>query len=115
VHGQGYGPSLTSGLVEPIVRCERSDLQIIDASTGLPRHIRVNLAAQSLNEGAPKNGAPQKLGQRVGTLMTTFQAVMLGVMLTLTPSLVLLALLIWREGIGAVEQDGSSVVRSPHN
>jgi hypothetical protein len=32
--------------------------------------------------------------------MTTIQAVFLGIMLALTPSLVLLAFLIWREGIG---------------
>jgi hypothetical protein len=32
--------------------------------------------------------------------MTTIQAVVFGVMLGLTPSLVLLAFLLWREGIG---------------
>jgi hypothetical protein len=35
--------------------------------------------------------------------MTTIQAVFLGVMLALTPSLVLLAFLLWREGIGVRE------------
>jgi hypothetical protein len=39
--------------------------------------------------------------------MTTIQAVMLA----LTPSLVLLAFLIWREDIAFVEQDGES---EPH-
>jgi hypothetical protein len=43
--------------------------------------------------------------------MTTIQAVMLGVMLALTPSLVLLAFLIWREGIGLVEHDREGVPR----
>jgi hypothetical protein len=32
--------------------------------------------------------------------MTTIQAVLFGVALTLTPSVTLLALLLWREGIG---------------
>jgi hypothetical protein len=35
-----------------------------------------------------------------GAPMTTIQAVVFGVMLALTPSLVLLAFLLWREGIG---------------
>jgi hypothetical protein len=35
--------------------------------------------------------------------MTTIQAVLFGVMLALTPSLVLLAFLLWREGIGVRE------------
>jgi hypothetical protein len=35
-----------------------------------------------------------------GAQMTTIQAVFFGVMLALTPSLVLLAFLLWREGIG---------------
>jgi hypothetical protein len=46
--------------------------------------------------------------------MTTFQAVMLGVMLTLTPSLVLLAFLIWREGIGLAGQERDGGTRSLH-
>jgi hypothetical protein len=37
--------------------------------------------------------------------MTTIQAVLFGVMLMLTPSLALVGLLIWREGIGVVEKD----------
>jgi hypothetical protein len=37
--------------------------------------------------------------------MTTIQAVFLGMMLALTPSLVLLAFVLWREGIGARELD----------
>jgi hypothetical protein len=52
--------------------------------------------------------------KRVGTPMTTFQAVMLGVMLTLTPSLVLLAFLIWREGIGLAGQERDGRTRSLH-
>jgi hypothetical protein len=32
--------------------------------------------------------------------MTTIQAVLFGVMLALTPSLLVLAFLLWREGIG---------------
>ncbi len=43
--------------------------------------------------------------------MTTIQAVMLGVMLALTPSLVLLAFLVWREGIGVVEDDNDGEAR----
>lgn len=43
--------------------------------------------------------------------MTTIQAVMLGVMLALTPSLVLLAFLVWREGIGVIEEDGDRETR----
>ena len=46
--------------------------------------------------------------QRVGTPMTTIQAVMLGAMLALTPSLALLAPLIWRDGIGLAENDSES-------
>jgi hypothetical protein len=38
-----------------------------------------------------------------GAPMTTIQAVFFGVMLALTPSLVLLAFLLWREGIGVRE------------
>ena len=41
--------------------------------------------------------------------MTTIQAVMLGAMLWMTPSLVLLAFLIWREGLGLVEKDVASL------
>jgi hypothetical protein len=37
--------------------------------------------------------------------MSTIQAVFLGMMLALTPSLVLLAFLLWRDGIGARELD----------
>ena len=44
--------------------------------------------------------------------MTTIQAVILGGMITLTPSLVLLAFLIWREGIGL--SDGGKRNRSNH-
>jgi len=43
--------------------------------------------------------------------MTTIQAVMLGVMLALTPSFVLLAFLVWREGIGVVEEDAKRAGR----
>jgi len=41
--------------------------------------------------------------ERTGAPMTTIQAVLFGVMLALTPSLVLLAFLLWREGIGVRE------------
>jgi hypothetical protein len=37
--------------------------------------------------------------------MTTIQAVLLGMMLALTPSVVLLAFLLWREGIGTLDLD----------
>jgi hypothetical protein len=43
--------------------------------------------------------------------MTTIQAVMLGAMLWMTPSLVLLAFLIWREGLGLVEKDSAGACR----
>ncbi len=38
--------------------------------------------------------------------MTTLQAVFLGMMLAWTPSVVLLAFLLWREGIGVEEESG---------
>jgi hypothetical protein len=38
--------------------------------------------------------------------MTTLQAVFLGMMLSWTPSVVLLAFLIWRDGIGLEENCG---------
>jgi hypothetical protein len=38
--------------------------------------------------------------ERVGTPMTTIQAVFLGMMLALTPSIVLLAVLLLREDVG---------------
>jgi hypothetical protein len=41
--------------------------------------------------------------ERVGAPMTTIQAVFFGIMLALTPSMVVLALLLWREGIGLGE------------
>jgi hypothetical protein len=41
--------------------------------------------------------------ERGGAPMTTIQAVWFGVMLALTPSLVLLAFLLWQEGIGLRE------------
>jgi hypothetical protein len=41
----------------------------------------------------------------VGAPMTTIQAILLGMMLALTPSAVLLAFLLWREGIGTCELD----------
>jgi hypothetical protein len=45
--------------------------------------------------------------ERVGTPMTTIQAVVFGVMLALTPSMLVLAFLLWREGIGLAD-DGSN-------
>jgi uncharacterized membrane protein len=39
--------------------------------------------------------------------MTTIQAVVFGVMLALTPSMLVLAFLLWREGIGLAD-DGSN-------
>jgi hypothetical protein len=41
--------------------------------------------------------------ERVGPPMTTIQAVFLGVMLALTPSMLVLAFLLWREGIGLAD------------
>jgi hypothetical protein len=41
--------------------------------------------------------------ERVGTPMTTIQAVVFGVMLALTPSMLVLAFLLWREGIGLAD------------
>jgi hypothetical protein len=38
-------------------------------------------------------------------------SLMLGVMLALTPSFVLLAFLVWREGIGVVEEDAKRAGR----
>jgi hypothetical protein len=43
--------------------------------------------------------------------MTTIQAIMLGAMLVLTPSLLLLAFLVWREGIGLIAQDSEGEPR----
>jgi len=40
-----------------------------------------------------------------GAPMTTIQAVFFGIMLALTPSIVVLAFLLWREGIGIAEDD----------
>jgi hypothetical protein len=37
--------------------------------------------------------------------MTTAQAVFLGIMLALTPSMILLGFLLWRDGIGLREVD----------
>jgi hypothetical protein len=37
--------------------------------------------------------------------MTTIQAVFFGIMLALTPSIVLLAFLLWREGVGIAEDE----------
>jgi hypothetical protein len=39
-------------------------------------------------------------GRVVGAAMTTIQAVFFGIMLAWTPSLVLVAFLLWRDGIG---------------
>jgi hypothetical protein len=39
--------------------------------------------------------------------MTTIQAVFFGIMLAWTPSLVLLAFLLWRDGIGLRQADAS--------
>jgi hypothetical protein len=52
-----------------------------------------------------------------GAPMTTIQAVVFGVMLALTPSFVLLAFLLWREGIGLrsnSEFDGQRPYPKPH-
>ncbi len=38
--------------------------------------------------------------------MTTLQAVFLGMMLSWTPSVVLMAFLLWRDGIDLVEEGG---------
>jgi hypothetical protein len=43
--------------------------------------------------------------ERAGTPMTTIQAVFFGVILALTPSIVVLAFLLWREGIGIAEDE----------
>ncbi len=40
-----------------------------------------------------------------GAPVTTIQAVVFGIMLTLTPSIVVLAFLLWREGIGIAEDE----------
>jgi hypothetical protein len=41
----------------------------------------------------------------LGGTMTTIQAVFFGVMLALTPSIVVLAFLLWREGIGIAKDE----------
>jgi len=41
----------------------------------------------------------------VGATMTTIQAVLFGMMLAWTPSLVLLAFFLWRDGIGLSQAD----------
>lgn len=43
----------------------------------------------------------------VGATMTTIQAVFFGIMLAWTPSLVLLAFFLWRDGIGLPQVDGA--------
>jgi hypothetical protein len=45
--------------------------------------------------------------ERAGAPMTTIRAVFLGVMLALTPSVVWLAFLLWREGIGVRKVDAN--------
>jgi hypothetical protein len=51
--------------------------------------------------------ARQRQVKRVGTLMPTVQAVIFGMLLALTPSLVLLGILLWREGIGFRIHEGT--------
>ena len=43
--------------------------------------------------------------QSAGAPMTTIQAVFFGIMLALTPSIVVLAFLLWREGIGIAKDE----------
>ncbi len=45
--------------------------------------------------------------------MTTLQAVFLGMMISWTPSVVLLAFLLWRDGINLEESGGRSLQGSP--
>jgi hypothetical protein len=45
--------------------------------------------------------------ERAGAPMTTIQAVFLGIMLAMTPSIVVLAFLLWREGIGIAEDEAA--------
>jgi hypothetical protein len=52
------------------------------------------------------SGSPRQI-KRVGTLMPTIQAIMFGVLLALTPSLVLLAILLWRERVGFGIDEGT--------
>ena len=85
-------------------------MPVIDAVEASARHNRANLAAHALVSGRAQWCAAKEC-QRVGTLMTTIQAVMLGVMLALTPSLVLLAFLVWREGIGVIDEDSDRETR----
>ena len=40
-----------------------------------------------------------------GAPMSTIQAVFFGIMLALTPSIVLLAFLLWREGVGIAQDE----------
>lgn len=60
-------------------------------------------------ERHPLRDRQGSLGQvkRVGTLMPTVQAVIFGVLLALTPSLVLLGILLWRERVGSSIDEGT--------
>jgi len=76
------------------------------ALLGLPVHFLVTPHWQQIwvpNYAGRRNGwdiASAKSKTRGGRLMTHLHAFVLGVMATLTPSLLLLAALVWREGIG---------------
>jgi hypothetical protein len=49
-----------------------------------------------------------------GAPMTTIQAVIFGIMLASTPSMVLLAFLLWREKIGKIGHDKEAELRRPY-
>lgn len=59
-------------------------------------HIENKMRGEALGSFASNAGGAQ---------MTTIQAIFFGLMLALTPSLVVLAFLIWREDIGLREVD----------
>ena len=52
--------------------------------------------------------------ERVGAPMTTIQAVLLGIMLALTPSLVVLAFLLWRDEIGLPQANSDLEDQPPY-
>lgn len=96
------GPSceFPRSAAEPMV-ASRSTVD--NESPRILRLDRTTLVPHGLVKGASRVRVKKST---VGTLMTTIQAVMLGVMLALTPSLLLLAVLVWRDGIGLAEEEG---------
>lgn len=92
-------------LLQCVQNVRFSRLRCVQTGTGNLCHNETMMVAERHFQRTG-DGSPGQI-KRVGTLMPTIQAVMFGVLLALTPSLVLLAILLWRERVGFGIDEGT--------